>query len=133
MTYSLKVIFGTTDNFETENRDTKHDSTWTDGDEVTRLKLGQGVQWARMHEWNNAASLMEHYLSAKGTPYEVNPQAMLNDIPQFRRDVDGALNSIRSQPDGTFTTGWTSTAPNPNDGSRGNLDWYYALNHFQYP
>ncbi|GAA4848677.1 hypothetical protein [Saccharopolyspora rosea] len=132
MTYSLKVIFGTTDNFETENRDTKHDSTWTDGDEVTEQKLRGGILWARHNRWDNAANLTEHYLSATGEPYEVNPAAMLNDIPQFKRDVDGTLSNIRSQPDGTFSTAWTSTAPNLDDDTRGNLDWYYALNHFQY-
>ena len=133
MTYSLKVIFGTTDNFETENRDTKHDSTWTDGDEVTVAELIAGLQYARnVKGWDNAANLLDHYLSAKGTPYQVTPEAMLNDIPQFRRDVDATLGHIRSQPDGTFATSWTNTAPNLSDDTEQNRDWYYALNHFRY-
>ncbi|GAA2333262.1 hypothetical protein [Streptomyces cuspidosporus] len=127
----LKVIFGTPENFETENR--KYGITDPGlGDWWTYQKLE--VVEAGMRDgkgWTNASALLGHYLRGNGEPYQIDPATMLADIPQFQHDVDGTLDGVRQGPDGKFTTPWTTTAPRLSDGGK-SLDWYYALNHFQY-
>lgn len=79
-----------------------------------------------------AAGLVKHYLDASGKPVEVEPQQMMDQIPAFQKDVAGTLEEdVRKRGDGPFTTEWSSTAPNPADGDS-SMEWYYALNHFQY-
>jgi hypothetical protein len=56
---------------------------------------------------------------------------MLNDMPQFRKDVSTTLAGLRSLPDGSFQANWMTSAPKLDDGGN-NANWYYALHHFDY-
>ncbi|WP_210947588.1 hypothetical protein [Streptomyces sp. MK37H] len=127
----LKVIFGTPDNFETENR--KYGITNPGFDDwLTYQKLKAVEAGMRSYEgWPNASALLHHYLEGNGDPYQIDPATMLADIPQFQRDLNGTLDGVRQGADGKFTTPWTTTAPRTSDGGK-SLDWFYALNHFQY-
>jgi hypothetical protein len=128
---SLKVIFGTVSNFETEDR--RHNiSEPTSKDQAVRNQLNNVGAMANMRGWKTTAGLVQHYLEGDGKPVEVEPQQMMKDIPQFQRDLDKTMeNDVKKRPDGSFTTEWQSTAPNPKDGDK-SMDWYYGLNHFQY-
>ncbi|GDY33306.1 hypothetical protein [Gandjariella thermophila] len=132
---SLKVIFGTPHNFESEDRQYgDHDETLYDAmlDLETEAKL-RSVELDLRHQkhWTDAADLLQHWLDGRGTPVDLNPEQMLNDIPAFKADAGRTLDEVRAMPDGTFTTNWKTTAPNVTDGDR-SLNWFYALNHFQY-
>ncbi|WP_329119589.1 hypothetical protein [Streptomyces sp. NBC_01465] len=128
---SLKVIFGTTSNFETENRafDTQ-EATAHDRKVHNQLNnMGAALNAKGMV---NAAGLVQHYLDGSGKTVEVEPQQLMKDIPAFQKDVDKTLaTDVRKRPDGPFTTEWQSSAPDPKDGDK-SMDWYYALNHIQY-
>lgn len=129
---SLKVIFGTVGNFESENRRFGIVEPTAKDRQVYNQLNNVAAYFAVMKGWPTAAGLVQHYLDGSGKPVEVEPQQMMNDIPAFRKDVDGTLeNDVRKRGDGPFTTEWSSTAPNPADGDR-SMEWYYALNHFQY-
>ncbi|MGV4926633.1 hypothetical protein K2224_33895 (plasmid) [Streptomyces sp. BHT-5-2] len=128
---SLKVIFGTVQNFETEDRRNNVDEP-TVHDHMVRNQLNNVGAMANARGWKNAAGLVQHYLDGSGKPVEVEPQQLMQDIPQFQRDFDKTMaNDVSKRPDGPFTTEWQSTAPDPKDGEK-SLDWYYGLNHFQY-
>jgi hypothetical protein len=130
LTYGLKGIFGTRDTFRTKdrNRHTDGRNFETSGIET---KLTAVIADLRLHGWNDAADLLKHYIDNTGEPYTVDADRMLKDVPQFQRDVDTTLAQVRKMPDGKFETDWGTTAPNLNDGGN-NLNWYYALNHFEY-
>lgn len=127
---NIKVIFGTPHNFESENR--QFDILDPDGtDRRTWNKLNNVGALAAQRGWVNTAWLIKHYLGASGDPVEIDPQVLLDGIPQFQRDADTTLaQDVAKRPDGPFETPWRTTAPNLADG--GNPDWYYSLNHFQY-
>lgn len=56
----------------------------------------------------------------------------MDQVPAFRKDVDQTLRTdVHGRPNGPFTSVRQSTAPHPKDG-HSSMDWYYALNHFQY-
>ncbi|MFF4212701.1 hypothetical protein ACFYZE_25740 [Streptomyces sp. NPDC001796] len=129
---SLKVVFGTAHNFESENR--KFDIEEPDAkDHKVRNQLNNvGAYFATVKGWPTAAGLIQHYLDCSGKTVEVEPQTMMDQIPAFQSDVDDTLRKdVHGRPDGPFTTEWKSTAPNPADGDS-STEWYYALNHFQY-
>ncbi|WP_189296740.1 hypothetical protein [Streptomyces albospinus] len=64
--------------------------------------------------WTTAAGLVQHYLGGSGKPVEVEPQQMMDEIPAFRKDVDGTLdNDVRQRGNGPLPTDWSSTAPIP--------------------
>ncbi|EST36173.1 hypothetical protein N566_16595 [Streptomycetaceae bacterium MP113-05] len=129
---SLKVIFGTVANFETENRKFGIVEPTAQDRKVHNQLNNVAAYFASMKGWPTAAGLVRHYLDGSGKPVEVEPQQMMDEIPAFRKDVDGTLeNDVRTRGDGPFTTEWSSTAPDPADGDR-SMEWYYALNHFQY-
>jgi hypothetical protein len=128
---NLMVVFGTMDNFETESREFGILKP-TDHDRKVHNQLNNVAAYmATFKGWPTAAGLVQHYLDGGGEPVEVYPTDMLKQIPQFQKDVDGTLGDVRKQPDGPFVTEWSSTAPDPKDGDR-SMEWYYALNHFQY-
>ncbi|MFD7923641.1 hypothetical protein ACFV3R_31065 [Streptomyces sp. NPDC059740] len=131
MTQNLKVIFGTTHNFESENR--KFGTAQPDEkDRKAANKLSTVGAAANARGWVNTAYLVQHYLDGTGKPVEIDPEVLLQDVPQFRRDSDKTLQEdVKNRPDGPFATKWQSTAPNRADGGK-SLDYYYALNHFQY-
>lgn len=129
---SLKVIFGTVDNFETENRKFGIVEPTAKDRQVHNQLNNVAAYFATMKGWPTAAGLIQHYLDGSGKPVEVEPQQMMDDTPAFRKDVDETLeDDVRKRGDGPFTTEWSSTAPDPEDGDR-SMEWYYALNHFQY-
>ncbi|MEV0266076.1 hypothetical protein AB0I49_32710 [Streptomyces sp. NPDC050617] len=127
----LKVIFGTPDNFETESRKHGIDGAglhdWWVFQQLEAVEAGMRT----IEHWGHASELLSHYLHGDGKSYEVDPDTMLDDVPAFRHDVDRTLDGVRKKPDGTFSTPWTTTAPKIKDGGS-SMDWYYALNHFQY-
>ncbi|WP_197319951.1 hypothetical protein [Saccharomonospora sp. NB11] len=141
---ALKVIFGTTENFETRDREHgKLDPTLNDW--VTKLKFGLvsiGLDW--YFGFDDANELLQHWLEGSGDPYEVDVEKMLKDMPAFREDVNKTLEKIKELPDGKFDTStlelndegepqWQDSSPRvdkyDNDGSK---NWYYALNNFEY-
>ncbi|UNO39451.1 hypothetical protein [Streptomyces sp. MST-110588] len=132
LTKSLKVIFGTVDNFESENREFGIVEPTAKDRKVHNQLNNVAAYFATVKGWPTAAGLVQHYLDGSGKPVEVEPQQMMDDIPAFRKDVDGTLDKdVRQRGDGPFTTEWSSTAPDTKDGDR-SMEWYYALNHFQY-
>ncbi|MER6009411.1 hypothetical protein [Streptomyces bluensis] len=129
---SLKVIFGTVGNFESENRKFNIVEPTAKDRQVHNQLNNVAAYFATVKGWPTAAGLIKHYLDGSGRPVEVEPQQMMDQIPAFREDVDGTLDDdVRKRGDGPFTTEWSSTAPDPADGDR-SMEWYYALNHFQY-
>jgi hypothetical protein len=129
---SLKVIFGTVGNFESENRKFDIVEPTAKDRQVHNQLNNVAAYFATTKGWPTAAGLVKHYLDASGKPVEVEPQQMMDQIPAFQKDVDGTLeNDVRKRGDGPFTTEWSSTAPDPADGDS-SMEWYYALNHFQY-
>lgn len=128
----LKVIFGTVGNFESENRKFGVVEPTAKDRQVRNQLNNVAAYFATVKGWPTAAGLVQHYLDGSGKPVEVEPQQMMDQIPAFRKDVDGTLkNDVGNRGDGPFTTGWSSTAPDPGDGDS-STEWYYALNHFQY-
>ncbi|MFM9369490.1 hypothetical protein [Streptomyces sp. Da 82-17] len=128
----LKVIFGTPHNFEVEDR--RHGILEpTARDAAVHRKLNNvAAILATAKGWPTAAGLLKHYLDGSGRPVEVEPQQMMEDIPQFQEDVNKTLDEdVRKRPDGKFTTEWQSTHASNEDGER-SMEWYYALHHFQY-
>lgn len=82
-----------------------------------------------------AAALLGHWLDKSGTAVRVDPAAMIKDVARFRRQVNKQI-QIGLTTGGTFDSGWISDAvskdikehdPGPNV-----LDWYYALDGYQY-
>lgn len=130
LTYGLQEIFGTLDNFRTEDRK-RHDGSPSLGTSWVETELTGVIADLRLHGWNDAADLLLHYINNTGTPYTVDANRMLKQIPQFQRDVNATLADVRKGPDGTFMTSWVNTAPDLKDGGD-DLNWYYALNHFDY-
>ncbi|MGW0316443.1 hypothetical protein [Streptomyces flavidovirens] len=119
----LKVIFGTVGNFEPENRKFGIVEPTAKDRKVHNQLNNVAAYFATMKGWPTAAGLVQHYLGS-GKPVEVEPQQMMNEIPVFRRDVDGTLeDDVRKRRDGPFTTEWSSTAPDPGDGDR-SMEWY---------
>jgi hypothetical protein len=128
MASSLKVIFGTEDTFRAEDRN-RHTSGRNFETSWIEIQLSGVVAALRVKGWNDAADLLKHYLDNTGEPITVDVDRMLNDVPQFQKDVSTTLAGVRNQPDGHFQTNWRSTsAPSAGD----NLNWYYALHHFEY-
>ncbi|MBC3993029.1 hypothetical protein H8N00_29985 [Streptomyces sp. AC563] len=131
LTYSLKVCFGTVDNLLTEGREYDALDPKT-SDYVTQAKLaGIAVHFSAVKGWDESASLIKHYLDGSGETVSLDSGKMLKEIPAFQKDVNATLNSVRSSPNGRFVTDWEGSRPNINDGNS-SLDWYYALNNFQY-
>ncbi|MEW2626097.1 DNRLRE domain-containing protein [Streptomyces sp. NPDC048106] len=99
-----------------------------------REVLGQ-MYWVKLglwyQNWDNAYDLLSHWLGNSGDPYEVDPKAMLQDIPRFREDLDKYLEGVQKSGSATFDSGWLRTRASEKDGDS-SLDWYYALNHFQF-
>jgi RHS repeat-associated protein len=107
----------------------KEEPTDRDRDVLNQMywvKLGTWVQ-----DWDNAYDLLSHWLGNSGDPYEVDPEAMMRDIPRFRRDVTRYLEGARAEGNATFDSGWLRTRADEEDGES-SLDWYYALNNFQF-
>lgn len=124
----LKVIFGTTDNFRTEDRRYATESPGLHDRWVEMQLMSVAAGMATVKGWDNAAAMLRHYLDGSGSPYTVNPQTMLDDIPSFRSGVNGALANARRGPDGRFDTGWQTGQAQHTE----SMDWYYALHHFEY-
>ena len=43
-------------------------------------------------KWPHAADLLDHYLDNTGTPYKLDVNSMMNDIPQMRARADAKVN-----------------------------------------
>ncbi|GAA3486552.1 DNRLRE domain-containing protein [Streptomyces cremeus] len=84
-----------------------------------------------MKNWDNAYDLLSHWLGNSGKSYKVDPIGMLRDIPRFREDVAKQLERARIGGKAVFDSGWQKTRADEEDGES-SLDWYYALNNFQY-
>jgi hypothetical protein len=78
--------------------------------------------------WNDAAGLLDHYLTGSGEPYEIDANRLLADVPNFQNDVASTLDDVHELPDGPFETDWKDTS-SPHDQD---LNWYYGLNNFEY-
>jgi hypothetical protein len=136
LTRGLRVIFGTDDTFRTEPDDHGHRIVTggaTPGDRWNwgALYLAEKVIRHYNH-WDVAADLFNHYLMGSGKTWNLDVNRMLRDIPAFRANVDDTLAAdVRQRPDGHFETCWHQSAPNLKDGGQ-SVNWYYALNHFEY-
>jgi hypothetical protein len=127
LTRGLEVIFGTEDTFRTEHR-WRHTKDGGFGDDVNESKLDGVFAYLKLKGWNDAASLLDHYLNGNGEPVNIDANRLLNDDPTFKQDVNTTLGDIKKLPDGPFTTDWKNSS-SPADK---NLNWYYALNNFDY-
>lgn len=76
--------------------------------------------------YGNAYNLLTHYMERTGKGYKVDPAVMLQSLPRFRKTLGEDLAKYKGK--SSFDTGWQSTRANEKD----SLDWYYALNGFQY-
>jgi hypothetical protein len=127
ITRGLKVIFGDEETFRTENRG-RHTTDGDYGDDLVEAQLSGVYTYLKAKGWDDAANLLDHYLDADGGPVDIDANRLLNDVPKFKNDVNTTLDDIRKGPDGPFTTEWKNTS-SPADQ---NLNWYYALNNFDY-
>jgi hypothetical protein len=127
MSRGLKVIFGEEDTFRTEHRWRQTKPGHREGDAIENQLRAVGLG-LNAKGWGDAASLLDHYLDGSGKPVTIDANRLLNDSSTFKQDVNTTLGEVRKMPDGTFQTGWnSSSAP-----AGKNLNWYYALNNFQY-
>jgi hypothetical protein len=123
----LKVIFGDKDTFRTEHR-WRHTKGASWEDDLDEAKL-RGVQaYLDLKGMDDAGHLLDHFLDGSGDEVEIDANRLLKDVPKFQTDVNSTLGDVRKLPDGPFQTGWKGSS-SPNDQ---NLNWYYALNNFQY-
>lgn len=86
-------------------------------------------------KWPHAADLLDHYLDNTGTRYNLDVNAMMNDIPQMRARADAKVNDevnrIAAQASATgqygqpvaFRTGWDGYYMDAD----ANPDWYHAV------
>ncbi|HWL87901.1 MAG TPA: hypothetical protein VNO21_18985, partial [Polyangiaceae bacterium] len=80
--------------------------------------------------YDHAADLLSHWLYDDGSAYQINPQDMMHDLPAFN---DAVQSQIKTANGGAFDTGWRSdSVANHISGDPHVLDWYYALNGYQY-
>lgn len=127
---ALLVIFGTEETFRTENRG-RTDGDPDMGDRFTEAQLVGVEAFMKTKGWDDAASLLDHYLEGSGEPYEVDAGRMLDELPTFQKDVDTSLAEFKKLPDGPVQTDWSSTS----SGTKGDakvMNWYYGLHHFEY-
>jgi hypothetical protein len=127
LTRGLSVIFGDEDTFRTEQRG-RHAKGADLGDGMTVGKLDLVFQYLSLKGWNDAATLLDHYLDGGGEPVNIDANRLLNDSPTFKQDVDASLGDVRRLPDGQFITPWKGSSSPASQ----NLNWYYALNNFEY-
>jgi hypothetical protein len=127
MTRGLKVIFGEEDTFRTEDRN-RHTKDGGLGDDANEAQLSGVYAYLLAKGWGDAANLLDHFLDGGGEPVEIDANRLLNDVPKFKQDVAATLGDVKNLPDGPFTTEWKNTS-SPADQ---NLNWYYALNNFDY-
>ncbi|MDJ0347569.1 RHS repeat-associated core domain-containing protein [Streptomyces sp. H10-C2] len=85
--------------------------------------------WAK--DWTNAHDLLQHWMENSGDDYEVDPSTMINEIPNFKKTVASYLAGVSKSRNHIFDSGWQGTRSVESDGGK-SLDWFYALNHFQW-
>ncbi|WP_338703744.1 DNRLRE domain-containing protein [Streptomyces sp. Q6] len=86
--------------------------------------------------YNHAADLLDHWLGASGDAYEVDPKTMLGDMPSFQKLVDDRVAEAKAS-GGDYDSRWVkgtsvSDFMEAGDKGKGVMDWYYALNGFQW-
>jgi hypothetical protein len=127
LTRGLKVIFGEESTFRTENRG-RHTKDGNLGDDFVEGELSGVYSYLELKGWDDAANLLDHYLDAGGEPVDIDANRLLADVPTFQQDVNSTLGDVRKLPDGPFTTEWKNSSSPADE----NLNWYYALNNFDY-
>jgi hypothetical protein len=127
MSRGLKVIFGDKTTFRTEHR-WRHVKGADDADTERELELRGVTGYLSAKGMDDAANMLDHYLDGSGKPVDIDANRLLNDSPTFKQDVNATLGDVRKLPDGPFQTGWKGSSSPANQ----NLNWYYALNNFQY-
>jgi hypothetical protein len=103
--------------------------------------LAESAANAMAGKWPNASRNLLHFLSNSGEPLEQDVDQMLNDVPQFRDEVDTTLENLaataiaQAQAEGvdgpvTFpvNTAWTGFYISPSY----SRDWFFALGGIQY-
>jgi hypothetical protein len=81
-----------------------------------------------------AAELLKHWLDDSGTPFQIDSQQLMNDIPDFLTSVNAEIAKGTAK-GGNFDSGWKSDSVArqlPTNSSAKVLNWYYALNGYQY-
>ncbi|MEV4561968.1 RHS repeat-associated core domain-containing protein [Kitasatospora sp. NPDC049285] len=97
-------------------------------DMKVRNLLYQVVSGANLKGWDNTSKLLRHFLDGSGDDYTVDPNEMIGDIPGFKKEVDTYLQEVKKKGASTYDSGWVSTRASEKE----SLDWYYALNGFQW-
>ncbi|MFE3853604.1 DNRLRE domain-containing protein [Streptomyces griseorubiginosus] len=97
-------------------------------DQVIFNRMANVSRGLYYHGWTNAYALLDHWLDNVGTTFKLHPDSMLKEIPRFRHDVRAYLGARKR---GVFDSGWRKTHADYS-GKWKTLDWYYALNHFQW-
>ncbi|MFI7340009.1 hypothetical protein ACIBUY_19005 [Streptomyces sp. NPDC050085] len=96
-------------------------------DKKTWWKLGAVVMSGLAYKgYKNAYNLLMHYMENSGDDYWVDPAEMLQDLPGFRDSLGETLQKYKGK--SKFDSGWVSTRASEKE----SMDWYYALNGFQY-
>ncbi|WP_159002221.1 DNRLRE domain-containing protein [Streptomyces sp. NRRL B-3229] len=112
---------------DTEDRKYKKERP-TSHDQVIFNRMANVSRGLAYHGWDNAYALLDHWLDNVGTTFNLHPSSMLKEIPRFRHDVRAYLDGRKR---GVFDSGWRKTHADYS-GKWKTLDWYYALNHFQW-
>ncbi|GAA1589570.1 hypothetical protein GCM10009789_49020 [Kribbella sancticallisti] len=91
--------------------------------ELEKAKLvSQGLHLRGLED---AARMLDHWISNTGDHYELDVSRMLTDLPGFKQQVDADVKRLKGN--ATFTTGWRTARTGSAD-----ANWFLALNGFQY-
>lgn len=111
-------------------------SSWLNSgtDSVTWDEMQTVMDILYMRGWGQAAKDLEHWLGDYGTALPISPQQMMAALPTFKSDVRRQVSQGLSRGQ-SFDSGWLSdnvARQLITDSSPAVLNWYYALNGYQY-
>ena len=102
-------------------------------DAIRQTELQYAKSYAMFKHWYNAVRFLDHWLKASGDPVEIDVSELMEDLEPFRDEVRGFADRHRGDADG-YDSGWRTFGVEDflEDADNDTLDWYYAMNHFQY-
>jgi hypothetical protein len=72
--------------------------------------------------------ILDHWLGNSGQPLDLDVVDMMEDLPSFEASVTQTITRAKLSGETNFDSGWVSTRAQEGE----SLDWYYALNGFEY-
>ena len=103
------------------------------GDDLRNAQLATVKHYFEYKDWENAARYLQHWLEAGGQSQMIDVAELLGDLEPFEQLIRDFVTSHRDDVRG-YDSGWgTFAVEGMLDNANGDvLDWYYALNHFEY-